>query len=71
MTAPTPYERLMAEQIPTRPARTPKPEPQRRPLEAWTPEEQDAHWAELCDEVGTPDAPRPHLRLITDETDAA
>lgn len=69
----TAYERLMAEQIPTRPAPPPKPEPPSRPLQPWTPAEQDAHWAELCEAVGTPDAPRPHLRLITDEpdTDAA
>lgn len=46
------------------------PEEPPRPVEPWTPAEQDAHWAELCDEVGTPGAPRPHLRLITD-TDAA
>lgn len=68
----TPYERLMAEQIPTRPRPAPKPEPPPRALEPWTRAEQDAHWAELCDEVGTPGAPRPHLRLITDDqTEAA
>lgn len=64
----TAYERLMAEAIPTRPAAPPS-RPPARSLEPWTPAEQDAHWAELCEAVGTPDAPRPHLRLITD-TDA-
>ncbi|MEU8968098.1 hypothetical protein AB0D11_02285 [Streptomyces monashensis] len=67
----TPYERLMAETIPTRPAPAPSPAPPARPVEPWTAAEQDAHWAELCEAVGTPDAPRPHLHLITDETEAA
>lgn len=64
----TPYERLMAEAIPTRPRPRPTPKPQlpAGPIKPWTPEEQDAHWADLCDAVGTPGAERPHLRLIAD-----
>lgn len=31
----------------------------RKPARAWTPEEQDAHWADLCETVGTPGRPRP------------
>lgn len=50
----TPYERLLAEQIPTRPT-PPEPRPQRVPAgHHWTPAEQDAHWAELCAAVGAP-----------------
>lgn len=62
-----PLERLMAELIPTRPRRAPRPEPPPKAVTPWTSDEQDAHWVELCEAVGTPDAPRPHLRLITDE----
>jgi hypothetical protein len=80
------YDRLRDELWPTGtfghalpPPREPEPPPQEpdeppaRPIEPWTTEEQDAHWAELCKEVGTPGARRPHLRLITDgpDTDAA
>lgn len=65
----TPYEQLLSEAIPTRPA--PAQASLARPVDPWTPEEQDAHWAELCKTVGTPGARRPHLRLITDQTDAA
>lgn len=43
--------RLTAETIPVRPA-TP-------PTRPWTDEERDAHWAALCQAVGTPDAQRP------------
>lgn len=67
------YERLMAEQIPTRPAPPPEPEPPPRPTEPWTADEQDAHWADLCNTVGTPGAQRPHLRVVpvSVEADAA
>jgi hypothetical protein len=59
----TPYERLLTELIPTRPP--PPPDGPPPPLTgAWTAAEQDAHWAELCKDVGTPDAPRPHLRAV-------
>jgi hypothetical protein len=70
---PSPYDQLMAEAIPTRPRNAPRPEPPPKTVTPWTSDEQDAHWAELCEAVGTPDAPRPHLRLVetTDETDAA
>lgn len=47
-----PYDRLLAEAIPTR------PEPA-QPWGHWTEEQQDAHWADLCHAVGTPDTPRP------------
>ncbi|MGW4043008.1 hypothetical protein [Streptomyces sp. NPDC004721] len=68
----TPYERLMAEAIPTRPAPAPKPERPSRLPGPWTAEEQDAHWAELCTEVGATNERRPALRLVTDTvTDAA
>lgn len=38
----TPYERLLAEAIPVRPAPASKPA-----NEPWTPEEQAQHWADL------------------------
>lgn len=61
----TPYERLLAEQIPTRPAPA-EPRPQRVPVgHHWTPQEQDAHWQALCQAVGAPREQRPHLRLTT------
>ncbi|MFF0790397.1 hypothetical protein [Streptomyces spiralis] len=63
----TPFERLMAEAIPTRPPAAPKPEqpPPREPGH-WTPEEQDTHWAELCQAIGVTNERRPTLRLITE-----
>ncbi|MHB9857665.1 hypothetical protein [Streptomyces sp. YIM S03343] len=51
-------DRLLAETIPTRP---PHPPPRTR---RWTEAEQDAHWAALCNAVGTPGAQRPRLRLV-------
>lgn len=57
----TPLERLLAEAIPTRP----EPAPTRS---TWTRQQQNAHWAELCEVAGTPGAKRPTrpaLRLIT------
>lgn len=59
------YERLLAEQIPTRPAPAPSA-PRPVPARSWTPAEQDAHWQALCEAVGTPDARRPtrHLRAL-------
>lgn len=63
----TPYERLMAEAIPTRPRRAPRPEPPPKTVTPWTRDEQNAHWDQLCKAVGTPGATRPHLRLITDD----
>ena len=73
---PTPLERLLAEAIPTGTfghalPPPPEPEPPPRPVAPWTPEEQDAHWADLCKALGTPGAKRPHLRLVADESDAA
>ncbi len=56
----TPYERLLAEDIPTRPPPV-KPVPAGR---TWTPEEQDTHWADLCHAIGAPNERRPHLRAI-------
>lgn len=62
----TPLDRLLLEAIPTRPP--PAANPDRPPPEyvsRWTPAEQDAHWAALCEAVGRPGDPRPTLRLIT------
>jgi hypothetical protein len=69
----TPYERLLAESIPTRPAPPPPTTP--RP---WTPEEQARHWAELGEAIADwhwhddtrVGKRRQHLRLLR-ETDAA
>lgn len=59
----TPLERLMAEQIPTRPAPA-APRPRRVPAgHQWTAEEQDAHWQALCESVGARNEDRPRLRL--------
>lgn len=43
----TPYERLMAEAIPTRPTPPPSPCPPR----PWTAEEQAQHWNELGEAI--------------------
>ncbi|WP_060887643.1 hypothetical protein [Streptomyces caniscabiei] len=59
----TPLERLMAEDIPTRP---PPAAPLPRCVPAgyrWTPAEQDAHWQALCEAVGALKEQRPRLRL--------
>jgi hypothetical protein len=56
----TPYERLMAEEIPTRPD---KPEPQ----SPWTPEQQAQHRADLLEAL---DADRRHLQLVRQATAA-
>lgn len=48
----SPFERLLQEAIPTRPAN-----PNRQP---WTDTDRDNHWAALCHAVGTPGQPRPH-----------
>lgn len=69
----TPYERLMAEAIPVRPAPADPAEP--RPAgQQWTPEEQARHWNDLGDAIANwhwHDETRlsRHLRLV--ETDAA
>jgi len=68
----TPYERLMAESIPTRPAR---PKPANEP---WTPEEQAKHWADLNEAIAgwhwegdtSLSAKRRHLRLVRQATAA-
>ncbi|MFF6781399.1 hypothetical protein [Streptomyces sp. NPDC012510] len=62
----TPLERLLAEDIPTRPA--PPPNRPRTPHSSrtWTPAEQDAHWNALREAVGATREQRPtRLRLIT------
>lgn len=67
------YERLMAEEIPTRPPPPPKPA-----HEPWTPEEQARHWADLNEAIRDwhwhddtrVGQRRRHLRLLR-ETDAA
>lgn len=59
----TPLERLLAEDIPTRPPPA-APLPRRVPPGyRWTPAEQDAHWQQLCEAVGAPREQRPRLRL--------
>ncbi|MET9656369.1 MULTISPECIES: hypothetical protein [unclassified Streptomyces] len=72
----TPYERLTAEQIPTRP--TPPPKRDRPDLPGWwTPDEQAQHVADLLSAVSgwrfkEPDPEEtPSLRLVTDQTDVA
>ncbi|MGP3737977.1 hypothetical protein ACTWJ9_33240 (plasmid) [Streptomyces sp. GDS52] len=51
-TALSPLDALYAELIPSRPESAPSSGP-------WTVAEQDAHWARLCEAVGTPGASRP------------
>ncbi|CAM5249778.1 hypothetical protein SGLAM104S_01597 [Streptomyces glaucescens] len=48
----SPLDRLLLEAVPTRP----DPAPPRGP---WSEEQQNEHWAALCEAVGTPGAPRP------------
>lgn len=64
----TPYERLMAEQIPVRPTpANPRPRPT-EPASHWTPEEQAEHrriLLEALDGWHWDEDPR-HLRLIHD-----
>lgn len=56
MTTPVhPLAVLLVELVPTRPA----PSASRGP---WTEAEQDEHWAQLCEAVGTPGASRPVSR---------
>ncbi|MFI9344975.1 hypothetical protein ACIG0D_27470 [Streptomyces sp. NPDC052773] len=62
----TPYERLMAEAVPTgtfgraRPTRRQQTEP----APAWTPEQQAAHRAELEAALSPKRPRRPQLRLV-------
>jgi hypothetical protein len=64
----TPLERLLAEDIPTRPPPAPPPGPAR----PWTPEEQAQHLADLIEAVSdwhweddtSLSAARRHLRLV-------
>jgi hypothetical protein len=51
----SPMYALLVELVPTRPESVPSPGP-------WTVAEQDAHWAKLCEAVGTPGASRPAPR---------
>lgn len=60
----TPYERLLAETIPTRPPPA-IPMPRRVPAgHSWTAAEQDAHWQALCEAVGAHREERPRLRAV-------
>jgi hypothetical protein len=62
----TPLDRLLAETIPTRPPPA-EPRPRRFPTgHQWTPAEQDAHWAALCEAVGATREQRPtrHLHAV-------
>jgi len=72
----TPYDRLMAEEIPVRPTPPPAPGPPR----SWTPEEQAQHQADLLtaingwhwqDDPRVSTRRRGHLRLIETNTEAA
>ncbi|MBP5913207.1 hypothetical protein F3K34_13285 [Streptomyces sp. LBUM 1486] len=60
----SPLERLLAEDIPTRPPPAPAAPRTSTSRQPWTPAEQDAHWNALCHAVGRPDEQRPTLRLI-------
>lgn len=60
----TPLQRLLQEAIPTRPAPAPNTPRPVEPGRYWTPEEQDAHWADLAAALGIPNEPRPHLRSL-------
>lgn len=61
-----PYERLLAEQIPTRPTPAPSVPRPTSPGHQWTREEQDAHWNALCAAVGATREQRPtrHLHAV-------
>ena len=57
----SPLDALLLELVPTRP----DPAPQRPALpnhSQWTEQQQDEHWAALCEAVGTPGAERPTAR---------
>jgi hypothetical protein len=62
----TPYERLMAEAVPTGTFGRARPTTTRRaePAPAWTPEEQAAHRAELEAAIAPARTGRPRLRVI-------
>lgn len=64
----TPYERLLAEAIPTRPTPPPEqPQPSQPRPTAWTAAEQDRHWNDLCDAIAAPHDRRPgRLHLVED-----
>lgn len=47
----TPLQRLLQEEIPVRPASATH--------SAWTQQEQDRHWEDLCHSVGRPGTKRP------------
>ncbi|GGR61187.1 hypothetical protein [Streptomyces aurantiogriseus] len=53
----TPLERLLQEAIPTRPDPAP-PQPHTY-QQYWTPQEQDTHWRQLAEALGTTNIPRP------------
>ena len=62
----TPYERLMAEAVPTGTFGHARPTRRRddEPTPAWTREEQAAHLAALEAAIGTKPTRRPRLRVI-------
>lgn len=65
----TPLERLLEEELPTGTfGHAQAPPVERRPVTAWSPTEQAAHYAELATAIGAP-----HLRVVyeTDDEEAA
>jgi hypothetical protein len=62
----TPYERLMAEAVPTGTFGRARPTTPRgaEPAPAWTPEEQAAHLAELEAAIAPAGRGRPRLRVV-------
>ncbi|MFS8200504.1 hypothetical protein ACLVWQ_17680 (plasmid) [Streptomyces sp. CWNU-52B] len=59
----TPLERLLLEEIPTRPSPGVH--------SVWTKQDQDRHWADLAASVGVPNAKRPTPVHMSDVSEAA
>ncbi|MFE6482419.1 hypothetical protein ACFVGN_05690 [Streptomyces sp. NPDC057757] len=61
----TPIERLLQEEVPTRPAAASTVH------SMWTEQERDRHWADLCAAVGMPNTKRPAPVHTNDTSEAA